>query len=147
MTMTNTLRRLISPRTSFVALSTVALIVAAARSGLPTLQAQTNPIVSENMLAGSPQSEWDIVGSGDPTIQGFATDISVNKGSIVNFKIKLDPNASDYIIDIYRLGYYQGDGARKVASVVPTGWKVAWRARFEKKRRTLPTTAGRTPLA
>src|SRR6267142_2155385 len=124
MTMTNMLRRLISPRISFVALSTVVLIVAAARSGLPTLEAQTNPIVSENMLAGSPQGEWDIVGSGDPTIVGYATDISVNKGSIVSFKIKLDPNASDYEIDIYRLGYYQGDGARKVATIVPTAAQI-----------------------
>ena len=39
-----------------------------------------NPIVAENCLAGTRPSEWDISGAGDPTIQGFATDISVDRG-------------------------------------------------------------------
>ena len=39
-----------------------------------------NPIVCENSKPGNPQSEWDISGGGDPSIQGFATDISVNLG-------------------------------------------------------------------
>src|SRR5687768_17510074 len=50
----------------------------------PTLQ---NPIVCENLLAGAPASEWQVVGAGDSSIQGFATDISVNRGSTVRFKI------------------------------------------------------------
>src|SRR4051812_47945746 len=70
-----------------------------------------NSIVTENALVGNPSTEWDITGSGDPTIQGFATDISVNKGETVHFKIYTD--ASDYSIDIYRIGYYNGKGARK----------------------------------
>ncbi|HET7898691.1 MAG TPA: N,N-dimethylformamidase beta subunit family domain-containing protein, partial [Flavisolibacter sp.] len=70
--------------------------------------------MSENALAGSPASEWDITGAGDLSIQGFATDISVNKGQTVRFKIKTD--AAAYTIRIYRLGYYQGNGARRVAS-------------------------------
>jgi hypothetical protein len=71
-----------------------------------------NAIVVENRLAGA--SDWDVNGAGDLTIQGFATDISVNKGETVHFKIKT--NASSYKIDIYRLGYYQGNGARKVGT-------------------------------
>ena len=51
-------------------------------------QCGPNPIVCENAQTGSPSSEWDITGSGDSTIQGFATDISVNTGETVNFKIK-----------------------------------------------------------
>jgi hypothetical protein len=35
-------------------------------------------------------SEWDVSGAGDPSIQGFATDISVNKGETVSFKVKTD---------------------------------------------------------
>src|SRR5262249_44390703 len=69
-------------------------------------------IVAENNLPGNPSSEWDISGAGDLSIQGFATDISVNKGQTVFFKIKTD--AAAYTIDIYRLGYYSGAGARKV---------------------------------
>ncbi len=46
-----------------------------------------NPIVCENQLAGNPETEWDISGAGDPNIQGFATDISVDQGQTVSFKI------------------------------------------------------------
>jgi hypothetical protein len=81
----------------------------------PTLQ---NEIVCENLLPGAPASEWEVVGAGDSSIQGFATDISVNRGSTVRFKI--DTNAASYRIDIYRLGYYGGMGARKVATITPS---------------------------
>src|SRR4051812_8719730 len=47
-----------------------------------------NAIVTENQNAGNPASEWDISGAGDLNIQGFATDISINKGETVRFKIK-----------------------------------------------------------
>jgi hypothetical protein len=71
-----------------------------------------NAIQVENALPGSPQSVWDIptADAGDPSIVGFATDISVNKGETVHFKIRTD--AAPYHIDIYRLGWYGGDGAR-----------------------------------
>ncbi len=75
-----------------------------------------NPIVAENALAGTPKSTWDISGAGDLSIQGFATDISVNKGQTVRFKIETEPVAS-FTITIYRLGYYQGNGARQVATL------------------------------
>ena len=44
-------------------------------------------IVTENALPGSPPSQWDISGAGDSSIEGFATDISVNRGATVDFKI------------------------------------------------------------
>jgi hypothetical protein len=77
-----------------------------------------NAIVCENQLPGTDSSVWDITGAGDPSIQGFATDISVNVGTTVSFKI--NATASSYTIDIYRMGYYQGNGARKVTSVLPS---------------------------
>ncbi|HEX6870455.1 MAG TPA: N,N-dimethylformamidase beta subunit family domain-containing protein, partial [Micromonosporaceae bacterium] len=77
-----------------------------------------NPVVCENSKAGTPSSVWDIDGAGDPSIQGFATDISVNLGQRIDFKIKT--NATAYTIDVYRLGWYNGDGARKIASVPVT---------------------------
>ncbi len=79
----------------------------------------TNPIVLENQKPGNPQSEWDIVGAGSSNIEGFATDISVNRGNQIDFKI--NTNSSNYRIDIYRLGYYGGMGARKVATIQHTG--------------------------
>lgn len=72
-----------------------------------------NPIVTENILTGNPPSEWDITGAGDLTIQGFATDISVNRGSTIDFKINVTDGAA-YNIKIYRIGYYQGNGARLI---------------------------------
>ena len=76
--------------------------------------------MAENCLPGNSSSEWDVgVGSaGDLTIQGFATDISVNQGSTVFFKINTP--ASAYTINIYRVGYYSGMGARKVATIAPS---------------------------
>jgi len=79
-----------------------------------------NPIVAENCLAGNSPNEWDVStgDAGDLTIQGFATDISVNHGGTVYFKI--DTPASAYTINIYRMGYYAGNGARKVATIKPS---------------------------
>ena len=77
----------------------------------------TNPIVDENLKPGNSPDEWDIDGAGDTTIQGFATDISVNKGDTIHFKVKT--NATNYRLDIYRLGYYGGSGARLVARKSP----------------------------
>lgn len=80
--------------------------------------APANGIVAENCLTGNAPSEWDISGIGDASIQGFATDISVNRGGTVSFKVKT--TASSYRFDIYRMGYYGGLGARKVATVTPS---------------------------
>ena len=57
-------------------------------------------------------------GAGDPSIQGYATQISVNRGGTVQFKV--DTNAANYRFDIYRMGYYGGLGARKIATVNPS---------------------------
>ena len=66
-----------------------------------------NPIVAENMLPGNPQSEWGINGP-DFRLEGFATDISIDQGETVQFKIDRDAAITDYRIDVYRLGYYDG---------------------------------------
>ncbi len=80
----------------------------------------TNEIVAENCKTGNPASEWDIQGIGDKSIQGFASDISFNKGERVDFKIR--SNDQNYKINIYRLGFYGGLGARKIATVTPSAY-------------------------
>ncbi len=90
----------------------------ASGGGTGPCAAPANPIVAENCLTGNLASEWNVTGIGDPSIQGYATDISVNRGSTVSFKV--DTNASNYRFDIYRIGYYGGRGARKVATVTPS---------------------------
>ena len=73
-------------------------------------------IAQENQLPGAPKSQWDVKGAGDPTLQGYATDMSVNVGTTVNFKID-DTSRSPYFINVYRMGYYGGDGARLVTTI------------------------------
>jgi hypothetical protein len=123
--------RAIQPhRASGIRLRTGGLLVAAALIVLavvPTASqaaACTPPVVNavacENTLPGAPPSSWQIDNAGDETIQGFATSMSVNKGDPIAFKIK--SATSNYRIDILRLGYYNGDGARLIASnLTPTG--------------------------
>jgi hypothetical protein len=83
------------------------------------MAACSNPVACENEKAGSAPSAWQVNGSGDSTIQGYATSMSVNKGATIRFKVKT--TASNYHIDIYRLGYYQGNGARlQQSNVRPT---------------------------
>ncbi len=79
-----------------------------------------NAIVTENLLPGSPKTDWEIpnADAGDLSIQGFATDISFNKGQTVRFKINTP--AISYSARIYRLGYYQGNGARFIANAAIT---------------------------
>jgi hypothetical protein len=92
--------------------------VIAAPLAAPPCDTPVNSIVAENCLAGNPYTEWDISGAGDLSIQGYATDISVNRGSTISFKI--DTNATAYHLDIYRMGYYSGDGARYIATITPS---------------------------
>ncbi len=83
----------------------------------PPCDAPANSIVAENCKTGTPRSQWDIPGYLEPGIEGFATNISYNKGELAVFKI--NTNASSYRIEIYRMGYYGGTGARMVEIISP----------------------------
>ncbi|GAA1882520.1 hypothetical protein GCM10009814_10890 [Lapillicoccus jejuensis] len=77
-----------------------------------------NAVACENSKPGNPASEWDLAvgdGAGADTIQGFATQMSVTPGSTVQFKVKA---AQGYTIKVYRLGYYNGLGARLQGAAV-----------------------------
>jgi len=78
-----------------------------------------NPVACENSKPGTPSSTWDVSGSGSSTIQGFATEMSVNLGETQRFKVST--TATSYRLDIYRMGYYGGNGARLIATVNPVG--------------------------
>ena len=58
----------------------------------------SNSIVVENQQTGNPDTQWDLASGGSTNIEGFATDISVNRGQTVSFKI--NTNSSNYRIDI-----------------------------------------------
>lgn len=111
-----TIRR---PWTSLTALLLLSLgLVSPAEAAGPCDPPVHDVIVCENSKQGSPQSEWDVVGAGSSTIVGFATDISVDHGETIAFKV--NTAATDYRLDVYRLGFYGGLGARKVATVQPS---------------------------
>jgi hypothetical protein len=112
-------RRLAVLLTLLLAATTLSIVTAATpAAAAPCDPPVANPVACENTLPGSPESEWGITGAGSSSIQGFATDMSVDQGQTVGFKI--DTSASSYRLDIYRMGYYAGAGARRVATVTPT---------------------------
>jgi hypothetical protein len=79
----------------------------------------SSPVACENTKPGDPPSDWSVPVPGDLSIQGFATNQSVNIGQRIAFKIKTD--ARSYHLDILRFGWYGGNGARKVvAGIRPT---------------------------
>jgi hypothetical protein len=101
------------------------LLIAVLCLGSLSLRAQSscsappNPIVAENCNTGTPSSVWDIGPEGDdPTLVGFGTDISVDVGQTISFKI--DTTATAYTMEIYRIGYYGGMGARLITSITPS---------------------------
>jgi hypothetical protein len=44
--------------------------------------------VAENGQTGSPASEWDLGSPDSSAIEGFATDISLDRGQTVRFRVK-----------------------------------------------------------
>ena len=92
-------------------------LAAAVAAGAPNAGPAANDIQIENARTGNPESEWEVTGSGDPAIQGYTTDISADHGGTVSFKVDVDPVVTAFHIDIYRLGWYGGDGARRVATI------------------------------
>jgi hypothetical protein len=81
--------------------------------GIP-LGPYDNPIPAENAKPGTPASIWNISGPGAQNMQGFTTNISYDQGETAQFKVKSNVG---YRMDIYRLGWYGGDGARKVGAI------------------------------
>lgn len=74
-----------------------------------------NPVACENSKPGNDPAEWDVAGAGDPGVQGFATQMSVNIGEQVDFKV--DSAGRPFTVTIYRTGWYGGLGARKITTV------------------------------
>lgn len=78
-----------------------------------TLVSYNGKIAVENSNAGSPSTEWAIQDVGDTNNLGFARPFSVNVGE----QIKFACHGDGVVLDIYRIGWYGGDGWRKIASL------------------------------
>ena len=102
----------------------VAVIALAALAGLspqPTPQvaapaiaaAAAAPVVAENALPGT--SRWNYARATEPAIEGYAPP-SVAPGDDLALHVSTRP-AANYRVEIYRLGWYGGTGARLIACV------------------------------
>ncbi|HXI32311.1 MAG TPA: N,N-dimethylformamidase beta subunit family domain-containing protein, partial [Vicinamibacterales bacterium] len=100
-------------------LATIALVLLNRGASQPLVHASPTTISDENSLKPG-AVDWDITSAGDADIQGFATDISVNVGQTVRFKIAAPDAIAGYTIAIYRLGYYGGAGATLVDTTAPS---------------------------
>lgn len=88
----------------------------------------TNQVVEENKKSDGVDEhgklDWDIEPKstsalrGNEDIQGFAEQMSVNRGNKIKFKVHapaaIHGEGQSFSVDIYRLGYYNGKGARCV---------------------------------
>src|SRR5258706_566376 len=74
-----------------------------------------NAIQVENSNPGTPG--WDNFASvsKQDAISGYGSKISVNHGDSIDFYVTT--TAASFTIDIFRTGWYQGIGARKLASL------------------------------
>jgi hypothetical protein len=74
-----------------------------------------NPTIVENQRPGS--TDWEITRPAiDREIEGYASATSVNRGSAIDLFV--NTAASSYAIDIFRMGWYRGLGARQVAGSI-----------------------------
>ena len=84
-------------------------------------------IAEENALTGTARSTWDLATDawgGVSTLQGFADGFSFNRDETINFKIAQSDSAG-WTADVYRLGYYGGNGARHYGTLTPSGGQLA----------------------
>jgi N,N-dimethylformamidase beta subunit-like protein/uncharacterized protein DUF4082/Big-like domain-containing protein len=104
-----------------------ALVAALAAAVLPLTQvngaaaadpcgAGSNPIVCENSKTGTPMSDW-FSPNAYGNVQGFSSQMSVQARDTVQFKVQ---SPAAYHVEIYRLGYYGGDGARLMSTAAQT---------------------------
>ena len=77
---------------------------------LPSL-AVANPISDENALAGS--SGWERSNADAGEVEGYTSTVSVAAGETLGFNVSTKP-AANFRIVIYRLGWYNGAGARQM---------------------------------
>ena len=111
-----------------------ALSFSAANTKLPTLKAEASKterdnslIITENQNAGS--TDWQLtrvrMNTGDihsgmrsPWIEGYCSRQSVSTGEQIDIMVSTNP-PQEFVIEIFRTGYYQGCGARLMKTLGP----------------------------
>ncbi|MDH6576154.1 DUF4082 domain-containing protein [Kitasatospora sp. MAP5-34] len=91
-------------------LAVTSLTSPTAHAADPCATPVVNPVACENSKPGSPLSDWYSPNAWG-SIQGFTSHESYKPGDTVEFKVQ---SPVPYQIEIYRLGWYQGNRARKM---------------------------------
>src|SRR5438034_9063510 len=81
----------------------------------PALAAGQNAIQTENNLPGDPNWNDFSASLTQDALSGYGSKISVNHGDSIDFFVTT--TAPSFSIDIYRTGWYHGDGARLMTSL------------------------------
>src|SRR5258706_14493842 len=82
---------------------------------LSLLLALTTTVAAENQRAGSP--DWEITRPAlHQEIEGYASRTSVNGGEPIDLFVSTRDRR--YAIDVFRMGWYAGAGARRVAGPI-----------------------------
>jgi N,N-dimethylformamidase beta subunit-like, C-terminal len=82
---------------------------------LPLLLALALSTVAENRKPGTP--DWELTSPADAReIEGYASKTSVNGGEPIDLFVHT--TAARYTIDVFRMGWYGGNGARRVAGPI-----------------------------
>ncbi len=92
-------------------------------------RADRDRIKAENRRAGT--TDWQLTYTRvdpktkyrSPMIEGYVSRASVRPGETLDFCVSTDP-AAPFVIDLYRLGYYQGTGGRHLRRLGPFPGKV-----------------------
>ena len=96
-----------------------ALATFAVTSGGPARAQTRNYIQIENAKAGDPGWKLTKPGYTSGLIEGYASATSVNRGETI--RLFVNTSEPSYTIDVYRMGYYGGAGARKMLTVTLPG--------------------------
>lgn len=74
-----------------------------------------NPIQIENCMSGT--TAWQITGNAIPTnrqVEAYASATSINIGQTITFFVNVTDNSLNFKMEIYRMGWYGGNGGRLV---------------------------------
>jgi len=76
-----------------------------------------NPTSIENANSGSLNWQMGLSGFGraddvDLQIKGYASATSINRGEKITFYVTVNPTPQTYSIDVYRIGWYGGNGGQ-----------------------------------
>src|SRR5262249_43830876 len=82
--------------------------------------ASPNPVQAENANRGTSWGTWLPPAVPPTNVEGYTSEASVLPGETVHFHVSTD-EGEQYRIEIYRLGWYGGDGARLLACLPSCG--------------------------